>query len=176
MNRNDNQWVYDMNDSLECQIVVGEAVTERSCAPRRVAHGPEKIAEHLRALRRRGRAGMTLIEIMIVVIIIGLVMSVVVVGVFPRFRRAQRATAQTAVCNAMRNLIAYKAEHSNQCPASDQERREAFGGSGTINDPWGHALTYECSEGEEVTVRSSGPNGRSGDDDDVVAPHAPECQ
>ena len=126
-----------------------------------------KIARSARRRRRR-REGMTLVEIMIVVIIMALIATAVGVAVLPALSRARinqtRSDAQ-AVRSAV--LLYLGQEAGASCPTMD-ELIEA----GTIDrarrttDAWDHPFIIEC-DGEDILVRSNGPDGQPGTEDDI---------
>ncbi len=118
--------------------------------------------------RRAARSGMTLVEIMIVVIIMALIATAVGVAVLPALGRARvnqtRSDAQ-AVRSAV--LLYLGQEPGADCPTMD-ELVEA----GTIDrsrrttDAWDHPFVIEC-DGDDILVRSNGPDGQPGTEDDV---------
>ncbi len=118
--------------------------------------------------RRRRREGMTLVEIMIVVIIMALIATAVGVAVLPALGRARvnqtRSDAQ-AVRSAV--LLYLGSEPGADCPSMDQLLE-----SGTIDharrttDAWDNPFLIEC-DGDDIIVRSNGPDGNPGTEDDV---------
>ena len=120
------------------------------------------------ARARRKRRGMTLVEIMIVVIIMALIATAVGVVVLPALGRARinqtRSDAQ-AVRSAV--LLYLGQEPGADCPTMD-ELVEA----GTIDhsrrttDAWDNPFLIEC-DGDDILVRSNGPDGQPGTEDDV---------
>ena len=120
------------------------------------------------ARRRRRRQGMTLVEIMIVVIIMALIATAVGVAVLPALARARinqtRSDAQ-AVRSAV--LLYLGQEPGADCPSMDELME-----SGTIDhsrrttDAWDNPFIIEC-DGDDILVRSNGPDGNPGTEDDV---------
>ena len=117
-------------------------------------------------LRRRGREGMTLVEIMIVVIIMALIATAVGLAVIPAWERTQvrqtRSDAQTVRAGAE----TYYLENS-ECPtmAALVEQRILDSGKRT-QDAWDNDFQIEC-QGGDITVISSGPDEQMGTEDDI---------
>ena len=120
------------------------------------------------ARRRRRREGMTLVEIMIVVIIMALIATAVGVAVLPALSRArvnQTRSDGQAVRSAV--LLYLGQEPGADCPSMDQLVE-----SGTIDhsrrttDAWDNPFLIEC-DGDDIIVRSNGPDGNPGTEDDI---------
>ncbi|MFO0693449.1 MAG: prepilin-type N-terminal cleavage/methylation domain-containing protein [Polyangiales bacterium] len=117
--------------------------------------------------RRRRREAMTLVEIMIVVIIMAMIATAVGVAVVPKLNQARvtqtRTDAQT-VASAANSFIM---THPNDCPSMEDlvEAGEISRNSRT-KDAWEHDFQIECDSGEAV-VKSAGPDGQFGTDDDI---------
>jgi general secretion pathway protein G len=131
------------------------------------ANTQKKIARRL-ARRRNRRRGMTLVEIMIVVIIMALIATAVGVAVLPALARArinQTRSDGQAVRSAV--LLYLGQEPGADCPSMDELVE-----SGTIDhsrrttDAWDNAFSIEC-DGDDIIVRSNGPDGQPGTEDDV---------
>jgi general secretion pathway protein G len=117
-------------------------------------------------LRRRRRAGMTLVEIMIVVIIMALIATAVGVAVLPRLKQARIDSTRTDARTVAGAVEMYVAQNSD-CPSMDDLVREGFINSATrTTDAWDNAFQISC-DGEEVTVVSNGPDGQPNTEDDV---------
>lgn len=121
----------------------------------------------LRRAARAGMRGMTLVEIMIVVVIMGLIASAVGLAVFNQAKKARVEDAKQGVRAIEHAVQLYQQDHPNQCPTVQQLVSE-----GTLDrrqrtkDPWDNDFSIAC-EGGDVTVRSRGPDGREGTDDDI---------
>lgn len=125
----------------------------------------------LRALRRKaGRAamrGMTLIEIMIVVVIMGLIASAVGIGVFNQAKKAREQTAQQEVRAIEHAVQLWQQDHPSGCPTVAQLQADRVLDNHTRSkDPWDNDYSVSCENGD-VTVRSKGPDGQEGTDDDI---------
>jgi general secretion pathway protein G len=110
---------------------------------------------------------MTLIEIMIVVVIMALVATGAGMGAMAAYVRAQIRTTETAVHNVRSAVFAYQLAGLDGCPTVDQLRAERMlDRQASATDSWNHAFAIECAEGD-VVVRSAGPDGVLGTDDDI---------
>jgi len=118
------------------------------------------------AARRAAQRGMTLVEIMIVVVIMGMIASAVGIAVFNQLKEARVKTAEQEARTIENAVQLWQTDHSG-CPTMTQLKSD-----GKINrnardrDPWDNEYTINC-EGGEVTVRSKGPDGVEGNEDDV---------
>ncbi len=120
-----------------------------------------------RALRRYAQRGMTLIEIMIVVVIMGLIASAVGLGVFSQARKARVETATTEVRTIEHAVQLWQQDHPNGCPTVSQLQADRVLNDRTRSkDPWDNDYIVTCENGD-VTVRSKGPDGQEGTDDDI---------
>lgn len=140
---------------------------EQQRRARAVAKATAGVRRRVRRLLARGRAGMTLIEIMVVVIIMGLIASGVGFAVFNQLKQAKVRDTQQAI-EALRTAIRlYQNDHPNQCPTVEQLQSSGIlERNRRTTDGWSRAFHINC-EGEEVTVVSDGPDGRQGTDDDI---------
>ena len=118
--------------------------------------------------RRRRREGMTLVEIMIVVIIMALIATAVGVAVLPALGRA-RVNQTRSDSQAVRSAVLL---YLGQEPGADCPTMEQLLEAGTIDhsrrstDAWDHPFLIEC-DGEDIIVRSNGPDGQPGTEDDI---------
>jgi prepilin-type N-terminal cleavage/methylation domain-containing protein len=120
-----------------------------------------------RALRRRKRhEGMTLVEIMIVMVIMALVTAAASFAILPRLREARiKATQQDAKKIASAAEM-YMSEHDD-CPTVDKlVEAKILSKKNRTADAWDHEYTIECEE-DGAIVKSAGPDGQTGTDDDI---------
>ena len=120
---------------------------------------------------RRAQRGMTLIEIMIVVVIMAMIASAVSIGVFSQAKKAKVSAAEEGVRTVEHAAQLWQQDHHG-CPTVQQLVSDrVLDAHASTRDPWGNEYTLTC-DGDEVTVRSKGPDGRDGTDDDIPQQHA----
>lgn len=116
---------------------------------------------------RRAQRGMTLIEIMIVVVIMGLIASAVGIGVFNQAKRAKQQTAEQEVRAIEHATQLWQQDHPSGCPTVTQLQTDrVLDSHSRSRDPWDNEYIISCDNGD-VTVRSKGPDGQEGNDDDI---------
>ena len=123
-------------------------------------------ARRARRVRRLRREGMTLVEIMIVMVIMALVTAAASFAILPRLKDARvKATQQDAKKIASAAEM-YMSEHDD-CPTVDKLVEVKIMSKKTRTaDAWDHPYTIECDEDGPI-VRSGGPDGQMGTDDDI---------
>ena len=133
----------------------------------RIQLATPRFARFTRSERARRSRGMTLVEIMIVVVIMALMATAVGVAVLPRLKAARvtqtRTDAQTVASAAMQYLIDNPGEG---CPTVEQLAGGYLSASTRLKDAWDNDFAVECS-GDDVIVRSAGPDGSMGTEDDI---------
>jgi general secretion pathway protein G len=127
-------------------------------------------------LRKRGRAGVTLIEMLVVVTIIGLFVALVAPGMFKRADQARITATKSQIQNFMTALGAYKLD-TGLFPTSEQglaalriKPNDVLQWNGPYmpqdipKDPWGHdyAYRYPGDHGDEPDIVSFGADGQPG--------------
>ena len=130
-------------------------------------------------LARAAARGMTLIEIMVVLVIIGLIASAVAVNVIGRQKEAEIKKATTDVQNiANQGVDAFRVMRGRY-PSTEEGLRilvqegflKANQPDGSIKDPWKHEYVYLYpgqKNADGFDVKSNGPDGQPGTDDDIV--------
>lgn len=130
-------------------------------------------------ITRAAERGMTLIEIMVVLVIIGLIASAVAVNVIGRQKEAQLQKAKTDVQNiANQGVDAFRVMRGRY-PTTEEGLKilvqEQFlrpnSSDGTLKDPWGKEYIYLYpgqAHPDSFDVKSSGPDGQPGTEDDIV--------
>ena len=124
----------------------------------------------------QSRSGFTLIEVLLVVVIIGILAAVVVPRLSGRVGQSQVSAAKSSIASVSLALDLYETDNGN-FPASlqslitkgsEQNWRGPYLKKGEIPiDPWGHEFVYTLKD-NGYEVRSAGPNGTSGDSDDIT--------
>ena len=137
--------------------------------------------KHFYSKIRADTKGFTLIEIMVVVVILGILAAVVVPRVMDRPEQA-RITATMNNIRALQSALDMYKLDNYQYPTTDQglqalvERPDSEPEPSNWNrymdsippDPWGNRYLYLApGKHGDVDVFSLGPNGRSGDADDI---------
>ena len=125
--------------------------------------------------------GFTLIELMVVVVILGILAAVVVPRVMDRPDQARISAAKTNI-NAIRSALDMYKLDNHVYPSTDQglqalvQRPSSNPVPPNWNrymeklpaDPWGKPYLYlQPGKHGDVDVFSAGPNGRTGDEDDI---------
>jgi general secretion pathway protein G len=125
-------------------------------------------ARHRRRKFRSTELGMTLIEIMVVLAIISLILGGVGVMAFNRFKDAQLDEAKNQVTQ-IHQLVEQYMLTKRKCPKNLQEIKAAGIASKVSKDPWGSDYEIHCEQGsaEAIEVKSGGPDGQLGTDDDI---------
>jgi len=133
-----------------------------------------------RTIRRAGERGMTLIEIMVVLVILGLIAAAVGVNVVKRQEEANLSKAKTDVQNiASQGVDAFRVMRGRY-PTTEEGLgilvKEGFlranNDKGTLTDPWGKEYVYLYpgqKNADAYDVKSSGPDGQPGTQDDIVS-------
>jgi general secretion pathway protein G len=127
---------------------------------------PVHVASAISARSRKRREGMTLVEIMIVMVIMALVTAAASFAILPRLRDARvKATQQDAKKIASAAEM-YMSEHED-CPTVEKlVEAKIMSKKNRTADAWDHPYTIECDE-DGAVVRSGGPDGQMGTDDDI---------
>jgi len=132
-----------------------------------------------RNLRRAAARGMTLIEIMVVLVIIGLIATAVGVNVVKQREEANLQKAKSDVQNiASQGVDAYRVMRG-RFPSTEEGLgvlvKEGFlranNDKGSLTDPWGNEYVYLYpgqKNADGYDVKSKGPDGQPGTQDDIV--------
>ncbi len=129
-----------------------------------------------RIQKRRGRAGVTLIEMLVVVTIIGLFIALVGPALFKNADKAKVTAARTQIDNFMTALGSYKLD-TGMFPTTEQGLKalrekpaelEQWAGpympKDIPKDPWEHEYVYKYpgEHGDEPDITSLGADGQPG--------------
>ncbi len=138
----------------------------------------EQLLASLDRLARPGRAarrapkGMTLIEILVVIAIIGIVATVVAVGVVGFLADAKKQSSKTLVDNVAKGVGAYAISHRRLPKDLSELVEKKYIKKNQLKDPWDHELSYQpgsSGDMEDFKLCSNGPDGTSGNDDDICS-------
>jgi general secretion pathway protein G len=114
--------------------------------------------------------GFTLLEIMVVVVIIGLIAALAAPGLFSQSDAATRTIARTQ-CQQIHGKVQTWRMIKGRFPATLDEMASPLEPGGENfhhmqSDPWDRPFRMEI-EGRKVRIRSNGPDGTEGTDDDL---------
>ena len=121
---------------------------------------------------KRAPRGMTLIEILVVIAIIGIVATVVAVGVVGYLADAKKQATKTLVTNVSTAAGSYAVTHKRLPKDLNELVERKFIKKNQTRDPWDHELSYQAGTSGEVDdfkLCSNGPDGTSGNDDDICS-------
>lgn len=121
-----------------------------------------------RRLRRAALAqqGMTLMEIMIVMVIMALIAAGASFAIFPQMKKAKIKQTGTDAKTIASAASMYMAEN-DECPTVETLVSDKILNKSTnTKDAWDNDFVIECDE-DGATVRSAGPDGQMGSDDDI---------
>lgn len=130
------------------------------------AEPPARRSRRTRKRRARAQAGMTLIEIMIVMVIMALIAAGAGFAIVPQLTKAKiKSTQQDGKAIAAAAEM-YMAEEKG-CPSVEKlVEMKILNKKNHTKDAWDNEFTIECDEDGPV-VRSAGPDGQMGNDDDI---------
>lgn len=131
------------------------------------------------AVRRRRRAGFTLVELMVVIVIIGLLATVVAINVLPSQDRAMIGKARADIAVLEQAVETYRLDNLTFPSATaglqalvaapaDLARPERYRQGGYVRrlpeDPWGNPYQYRQPgrDGRAFDIWSFGADGREG--------------
>jgi general secretion pathway protein G len=123
--------------------------------------------------------GMTLIEIMVVLVILGMIAAAVAVNVVGQQQKAELRQARTDVQNIASNGVDAYRVMKGRYPTTEEGIRaliqegflKANNAEGTLLDPWKRPYVYLYpgqAHADGYDVKSNGPDGQPGTEDDVV--------
>ncbi len=128
--------------------------------------------------RSQRRSAFTLLEVMLVLVIIAAIAGIAVVNIGAFQDRAFTRTAKAEISNLKTMLETYKLEVGGypteltalyEAPSdlADPTKWMQIKKDPIKPDPWGHAYEYTLN-GSAVEIRSLGPDGQSGTEDDIT--------
>jgi general secretion pathway protein G len=124
----------------------------------------------------------TLIEMLLVIVIIGVLAGMVVTSLSGRSKEAKVTRAKSDIRGNLSVALDLFEQDVGRYPTDDEGLKVLVTNTdisgwkgpylkgGLVNDPWGHAYSYSLdSENTNIYVLSSaGPDGQSGNEDDIV--------
>ena len=134
-----------------------------------------------RMQKNRDRRGFTLTEMVLVIVIIGILAGSVVVGLVGRSKQAHITRANADLQGALGLALDLFEQDMGRYPTAAEGLAALttnLGGNwggpylkgGLKPDPWGNAYAYQRDPDDEnhYVVKSAGPDGAFGSDDDIV--------
>lgn len=129
--------------------------------------------------RRLRRNAFTLLEVMLVLVILAAIAGIAVVNLGAFQDSANKKLARTQISNLKNQLEAYRLEigsypadlsalHEAPSDLPDPTKYVQILKSPVKPDPWNRELEYSL-EGSDFVIRSLGPDGKSGTEDDIVS-------
>jgi len=134
-------------------------------------------------LNKCKRRGFTLIEMLLVIVIIGVLAGMVVTSLSGRSKEAKITRAKADIRGNLSLALDLFEQDVGRYPTSDEGLKALVTDPGNLtgwkgpylkgglmNDPWGNAYNYTLdSDNPNIyTLSSNGPDGQSGNDDDII--------
>ncbi len=134
---------------------------------------------HRNVRHSRQRSAFTLLEVMLVLVIIAAIAGIAVYNIGGIQNRAFKMTASNQISQFKQALEQYKLyvgtypkdlESLHEAPAdlADPSKYTQVLKEEIKPDPWGRKYEYSSDNGTDYQLRSLGPDGQSGTDDDVT--------
>ena len=131
-----------------------------------------KLYENLRRSRAASdsQRGMTLIEIMVVIVIIGVLGAALAYNVFGYLKDSKVDAAKLQLRTVYDAVHLYEARHDSlESLTALTEGKSAPLKAEQLKDPWQKELSMS-GEGDDLQICSSGPDKKSGTEDDLCEP------
>ncbi len=115
---------------------------------------------------------MNLIEVLIVIAIMSLIAAVAAIAGINMWRDSQKKTAKLNASELRHAAGVWKLSHpGEECPTVARLRADKIvDKESNTADPWGSPYSIVCTEDDDITVISAGPDKKIGTPDDIVAP------
>ena len=125
-----------------------------------------------RTMTRNLRSAFTLVELLLVVTILGILAAVVMVNFTGKGDEARKSATRTSIANISTAIQTFDATKSRLPESLDELCTESADGAAlldkaNLNDSWGHPFQYKKVSKFKYEVRSAGPDGQMGTDDDL---------
>jgi general secretion pathway protein G len=118
------------------------------------------------AVNKRRQQGMTLIEIMIVMVIMALVAAGAGFAIVPQLQKAKIKSTQQDAKSIAAAAEMYMAENKD-CPTVQKLLdQKILNKKNHTKDAWDNEFAIECDD-DGAVVKSGGPDGQLGNDDDI---------
>ena len=117
--------------------------------------------------------GFTLVEILVVLAIIGLIMGGVAVMANSVIVGARVDVANQRATGLLQAVEMYRVSHAGECPPELETLRRRKMIRKAPEDPWGRPFELDCEGRDDARIRSAGPDGEFGNEDDIRSGGAP---
>ncbi len=122
---------------------------------------------------RNLRSAFTLVELLLVVTILGILAAVVVVNFTGKGDEARKQATRTSISAISTAVSTFDATKSRLPESLDElcsgdDNNAALLDKGNLNDSWGHPFQYKKISKFKYEVRSAGPDGQMGTEDDLT--------
>jgi len=124
-------------------------------------------------VRRNPRSAFTLVELLLVVAILGILAAVVMVNVQGKGDDARIQATRTSIAAIKTAVGIYDATKSRLPESLDEmctgdDNSAALLDKANLNDSWGHPFQYKKISKFKFEIRSAGPDGQMGTEDDLT--------
>ena len=114
--------------------------------------------------------GFTLVEMLVVIALIGMLATLVVKNVVPALQGSSETIAD-AGCGVIKDAVAsYQLKHKKLPSSLDQlcgGEDPILSNDKDLYDPWDNKYELVLKDKTRVVIRSAGPDGKMGTDDDI---------
>ena len=119
-------------------------------------------------IARQAAAGFTLVELLLVITILGILAAMVV----PKFG-GQSESARSSISGIATAVSTYEVQvgrfpDSLEDLTVETETRGALLDKGNLADAWGNPFQYRKVSKFKFEIRSAGPDGQMGNEDDII--------
>lgn len=126
-----------------------------------------------RKIERHARSGFTLVELLLVVTILGILAAVVVVNFSGKGDEARKQATYTSIRAIQTAVSTFDATKSRLPESLDEMTVESTDSAAlldkaNLNDSWGHPFQYKKISKFKCEIRSAGPDGQMGTEDDLT--------
>ncbi len=128
---------------------------------------------YTRKIEKSTRGGFTLVELLLVVTILGILAAVVVVNFTGKGDDARKQATRTSISAISTAVSTFDATKSRLPESLDELCTETAEGAAmldkaNLNDSWGKPFQYKKASKFKYEIRSAGPDGNMGTEDDLT--------